>query len=51
MLEEGTKLIYISWISITELERRVTDLAISGIALSKQSVNDLIVYHILTLLL
>lgn len=42
VLEEGTKLIYISWISITELKRRVTDLAISGIALSKQSVKDVV---------
>lgn len=42
VLEDGIKLTYISQINLTELENKVTELVTSGIALSKQSVKDVI---------
>lgn len=42
ILEEGCKLTYISHITEEELKKKVTDLVMSGIALSKQSIKDII---------
>lgn len=42
VLEEGTRLTYVSFIGTHELEGKVTELVTSGIALSKQSVKDVI---------
>lgn len=43
VLEEGTTLIYISKITEQELKEKLTDLVQSGIALSKQTVKDIII--------